>query len=96
MSKKKTELEYALEYVDLLIKENHRLSLAEILIFWWANKPNHRRLHLLNLKTLNTVENWKRNFNKIKPLLNVVKTKTKGKKNEKTNIVNIRNNPIIN
>lgn len=86
MTKKKTELEYALDYVDLLIKENHRLSIAEILMFWWANKPNHRRLHLLNLKTLNTVELWKRNFNKIKPLLNEVKTKPKGK-NEKTNIV---------
>lgn len=95
MTKKKTELEYALDYVDLLIKENHRLSIAEILMFWWANKPNHRRLHLLNLKTLNTVELWKKNFNKIKPLLNEVKTKPKGK-NDKTNIVKFRNNPSIN
>jgi hypothetical protein len=88
IKKTKSELDYALEYIDLLIKENHKYSLAEILVFWWFHKPNHKKLHLLNLKTLNTFQEWKNQFNKTKPLLDKQTTITKGNKNEKGNIIN--------
>ena len=87
IKKTKSELEYALEYVELLIKENHKYSLAEILVFWWLHKPNHKKLHLLNLRTLNTFQEWKNEFNKAKPLLDKP-TITKGNKHEKGNIIN--------
>lgn len=87
IKKTKSELDYALEYIDLLIKENHKYSLAEILVFWWLHKPNHKKLHLLNLKTLDTFQEWKNEFNKAKPLLDKTTT-TKGNKNEKGNIIN--------
>ena len=88
IKKTKSELDYALEYIELLIKENHKYSLAEILVFWWLHKPNHKKLHLLNLRTLNTFQEWKNEFNKIKPLLDKQTTTTKGNKNEKGNIIN--------
>ena len=88
IKKTKSELDYALEYIELLIKENHKYSLAEILVFWWLHKPNHKKLHLLNLRTLNTFQEWKNEFNKTKPLLDKQTTTPKGNKNEKGNIIN--------
>jgi hypothetical protein len=80
-------MDYAVEYADFLIQENHKFTLAEMIIFYWLHKPNHRRLTILNLTTLQQYDDWDETRKVVRKVLR--NNKTKGKKNEKNNIINI-------
>lgn len=85
----KCEMDYAVEYAEFLIKEKHKYTLAEMIVFYWLHKPNYRRLTMLNLATLDYHSGWERTHKAVRKILQEDQKKTKEGKNEKGNVVKL-------